>query len=205
MNKKALAAFLAVCLFNSGASPNKAMAGPGGSVSRPYEWTIEIDTQDMPNKFQYHGSTLTKVIKTSLKYASQASPDNMIPYEDLWYSNSKTLGLERHGKLDLKQGDAIAIKVVHKGSNPMSPTNEEQRAAGKAVMKAIVDATINKNMVATIKVPTVSFNAISSEIQNYHFSPAPTSGGVETPINSDMNLFMESEPAGLTQSFIHYH
>lgn len=172
------------------------------SVSRPYEWTVEISTEQVPKQFQYQGSSLTKVVKTQIQYYPIDNTSNKTAYEDLWYSNAKPIGLERHNKLDMKQGDAVAIRVLHKA--PGTAPLDEQRSAGKAVMKAIVDSNINKNMVATIKVPMDSFHTIESEIQNYHFSPAPSGGG-ENPISSDMNLFLESEPAGLTQSFVHYH
>jgi hypothetical protein len=205
MNRTALAFVTALSIMSSGAVAIKALAS-GGQLSRPFEWTIEIDTQELPRQFQYHNSNLTQVVKAELNYYSMENQDSKTAYEDLWYSEAHSLGLERHHNLEIRQGDAIAIRVVHNPKNPSSAfPADEQRAAGKAVMKAIVDANINRNMVATIKVPQSAFNSISSEIQNYGFAPYSPSGGVETPINSDMNLFLESEPAGQTQTLVHYH
>lgn len=200
MNKRIMALLAATGIIAAGASLMKASAA-GQQVSRPYEWTIQIETQKLDRQFQYNTSDLKDIVKAGIRYYPMDQQDSKVDYEDIWYSKARALGLERHHKLEIKQGDAVAIRVQHKSD---SPVLEEQQAAGKAIMKAIVDANRNKNMVATIKVPLASFQNISSEIQNYHFSPVSDSGS-EDPINSDMNLFLESEPAGLTQSFAHFH
>ncbi len=202
MSKATLAFITTLGIMSSGAMALKAVAAPGLGISKPYEWTIEIKTKPVERQFQYTGSSIKDVVKAELSYYSMDDQDHKTAYEDLWYASSKTLGLERHHKLELKQGDAVAISVKHEKP---SPSTDEKRAAGKAVMKAVLDANINKNMVATIKVPYDSFSTISNEILEYHFSPAPSGGGVETEIDSDMNLFIESVPAGLHKSFVHYH
>lgn len=201
MNRKLISLIACSSIALSAAASLNANAAPAVHVARPFEWTIEISTQKLPHQFQYTGSALKEVVKASLNYYSMEDQAHKTPYEDLWYAGMKTLGLERHHKLEITQGDAIAIRVVHK--NPGAPT-DEQIAAGKAVMKALLDANINRNMVATIKVPQSSFYTIASEIQNYDFSPAPA-GGADMPVDSDMNIFLESEPAAYTQSFVHYN
>lgn len=173
----------------------------GDHVDRPFEWTVEIDTKQLKNQFQYNSSELKELVKAKMSYYKMTDEDNKTEYEDLWYAKAKTLGMERHHKLDITQGDAICIKVKHIGEYT---SYDEQRASGKAVMKAVLDAAVNKNMVATIKVPMTSFHTIAAEIENYHFAPAPASTP-DNPVDSDMNLFLESEPAGLTQSFAHMH
>lgn len=201
MNKTVLSLLAAISLSAVMNLSPSADAAPAIHVARPYEWTVQIQTEKLPRQFQYNSSMIKEVVKARMHYYSMDDQDHKTLYEDLWYASAKTLGLERHHKLEVKQGDALAIRVLHK--NPAAP-EDEQRAAGKAVMKAVLDANINRNMVATIKVPMASFNVIASEIQNYDFAVAPEGMG-ETPIASDMNLFLESEPAGLTRSFVHYH
>lgn len=202
MNKKAtflLSAIAACGIFASVIQQSPVRATE--HVERPYEWTIEIDTQQLKQQFQYNSSELKELVKAKLFYYKVANEEEKTDYQDLWYAKAKSLGMERHHKLEIDQGDAIAIKVKHLGEYT---SYDEQRAAGKAVVKTILDANLNKNMVATIKVPLTSFTTIASELQNYQFSPAP-GGGADMPIDSDINLFMESEPVGLTQAFCHYH
>lgn len=194
---KLLLSLLTVCGV-SAVSMSASNAAP--QISKPFEWTIEIKTESLPRQFQYNTSGIKDVIKAKMQYYSMDHVDEKTDYEDLWYSHAKTIGMERHHKLEINKGDAVAIRVLHKVD---AASTDERRSAGKAVMKAVLDANLNKNMVATIKVPSSSFYEISSELQNYHFSPAPNTGD-ETPIDSDMNLFLESEPAGLSQSFVHY-
>lgn len=176
-------------------------ANSAENLDRPFDWTVEIDTKPMKNQFQYTGSELKELIKAKVSFYKMSDEDNKTDYEDLWYAKSKTLGMERHHKLDITQGDAVCIKVKHLGD---STSYDEQRSAAKAVMKMVLDTTINKNMVATIKVPASSFSTISAEIQNYNFVPAGPSSP-DNPVDSDLNLFLESEPSGQTQSFNHLH
>lgn len=199
MNKALMAVATILSITFSSAASVKAANGP--QLSRPFEWTIQITTQELPGQFQYAGSLLNRVFKAGMEYYPVANENDRTAYEDVWYGGNNTLGLERHHKLEIRQGDAVAIRVVHK--NP-SASSEEQHAAGKSIMKALLDSSRNKNMVAIIRVPYQSFYSISSEIQNYHFSPAASSGA-GNPVNSDMNLFLQSEPAGLSQNFAHYH
>lgn len=168
-------------------------------LSRPHDWTIEIKTKEMPLHFQYQGSTLKQLVKAELKFYSATEEENKTTYEYLWFANDKALGLERKSKLNIKEGDAIAIRVLHADD---SPNQEEKRAAGKAIMRAFLDAQINHNMVATVKVPVASFDAILSEIQEYNFHPA--SEAPDEEVHADISLFVESEPEGQRQTLYHF-
>ena len=206
MNKhtSAIAIAAAIMVSTLGAA---SKASAQNQINHPYAWTIEIDTQEVPLQFQYSGSALTQVVKTQLQFYSNSNPPptptsaTLTLYESLWFSNGKSLGLERQNKLQIRQGDSIAILVVHKNG---SAQPDEQIAAAKAIMKAVVDANLNKNMVATIKVPMASFSTISQQIQNYHFAPIVASSS-EDPTQSDLNLFLESVPPGMTQGLAHVH
>ncbi|MBX9689634.1 MAG: hypothetical protein K2X27_23185 [Candidatus Obscuribacterales bacterium] len=178
---------------------NKSMAVD--QLARPYEWTIEIQSEKLAPQFHYAGSKISEIVKTKIQYYSMTNESAKTAFEDLWYSKGKALGLERHHSLDIKQGDAIAIRVLHKND---SAPEDEQQAAGKAIAKAILAASLNKNMVATVKVPYSSFHRIVSEIEEYNFHPSSDTQA-DTPISADMNLFIESEPAGLHQALCHYH
>ena len=197
MNKLATM-FYALAAIASMSMPSAHAAAPG--LNQPHDWTIEIRTKEMPLHFEYQGSTLRPLVKADLKFWKMSDEDNKKAYQYLWYANGKTLGLERKGKLTITEGDAIGIKVVHDDN---SPVEEERRAAGKAIMRAVLDAQINHNMIAAVKVPIGSFNSIIAEIQNYNFHPASESPNEE--LHSDMNLFIESEPEGLKQTLYHFN
>lgn len=201
MNRKAMAIAAAVLGFMSVANFTQKCSALPPPISRNYQWTIEIDTQQIPRQFQYNGSVLTQVVKAQARYFSSTDPSTQTQYETMWYSNGRSLGMERQNKLQIRQGDTIAIIVVHKSGSAQS---DEQRAAAKAIMKMVVDANLNKNMVATIKVPIESFSTIAQEFQNYRFSPM-TDNSSEDPTSSDLNLFLESVPAGSSQEFAHLH
>lgn len=177
-----------------------AAIGAAPGLNQPYDWTMEINTQDMPLHFEFQGSTLKPLVKAEVKFYNVDDEEHKTLYEYLWFAHDKALGLERKSKLNIKEGDAIAIRVHHKDD---SPVLEEKRAAGKAIMRAFLDAQINHNMVATVKVPATSFDTIISEIEEYNFHPASEAPNEE--INSDMSLFVESEPEGQKQTLYHFN
>ncbi len=173
------------------------IAAPG--LNQPHDWTMELKTRQMPLQFEYQGSTLKPVVKTELKFYHVGQEENKTLYEYLWYANEKTLGLERKAKLTIAPGENVAIIVSHESE---SPPESEVVAAAKAVMNAVLDIEVNQSMVATIKVPTSSFNTICSEIEQYNFHPGSSNPNEE--VNSDLCLFVESE-AGEKKSLYHYN
>lgn len=175
-------------------------AAPGAIVSRPYDWTVEITTKQLTHEFRYHNSQLNPVIKADLVYFDNDHEDHKVKYESLWYAHDKALGLERLHDFAVSQGEAIAIRVKHSDGAGV----EEQKASARAVMRAVLDANLNRNMVAVVKVPHGAFDTISSTIQEYDLQPTPENAG-EEGLDVDLTVFLESEPAGQTVSLSHFH
>lgn len=200
MSKRKVVSAVVGALLAIASVTSQVTAAPGIQVGQPYDWTIEIQTKNLPQEFRYAGSELRPVVKTEMTYYPMSNQDNKTKFQDLWYGNDKALGMERHHKMEITKGEAVAIKVVHEDD---STSLEEMKAAGRAIMRAVLDANLNGNMVALVKVPSSSFNTISSTIQEYHFEPTPDN--VDKPQNIDMTIFLEGDTPDLKQALSHYH
>lgn len=183
------------------ATTSPVFAAPAININKPYDWTVEIKTEEMPHQFRYHNSNLRPVIKTEFTYYHMEDESNKTKYQKIWYGNDKALGLERTHEFELTQGESIAIKVKHKDD---SPGMEEKKAAARAVMRAVMDAQLNKNMVQEVKVPDESFNTITQTMQDYQLQEAPDNLG-EEGIAVDLSLFVESESSTSKKTLCHYH
>lgn len=204
MNKIALALVTVLSIVSSGAFAVRALAAPGGQQPNNQYGKIEIDTQEVPNPFQYANSALKRVVQTQLVFVD--TQNVRTPYENLWYSNATPLGLNRLTPLNkiknLNPGEKIDITVVHLLSNPAPP--DEQQAAAKAALKAIVDLSLNNDFTPLVIVPRASFQTIASQFGNY-LTPESDSGVDQgNPYNFSVQLVSPEQPPVFTQTFVHY-
>ena len=166
-------------------------------VDLPYDWVFQVETKPLPKQFEYQGSPLKPIEKIDIKYHPAKEADNKTTYEYLWYHDGKPLGLERTKKFDLPQGDSIAIQVKHKNG---SSTTGEEKAAANAILRVTLDAYLNKNAVALVKLPADSFYDISGHLQSQGLQVAPDMAAEGTPLQSSLTLFLVSEPDGIKQT-----
>jgi len=176
--------------------------GPARSTSQdmPYDWTVEVNTQQLERQFDYPGSTIAPVVKTELQYYSMAAPENKTKYEHIWYGNGKPLGLERLHRLDITQGDGISIRIVHK-HNP--PAYDEHKAAANAILRVLVDAYLNRSPVVSVRLPLASFDTIAGQLRtNPRINTA--ADGADRTVDSGVPIFVQSEPAGRTLQLYYF-
>jgi hypothetical protein len=171
------------------------------SKDQPYDWTVDIKTQQLQRQFDYPGTKLTPVVKTELQYYPMDAQSNKTKYEHIWYCKGKALGLERLHKFQITEGDGIAIKISHKTDDP---TSGEYKAAANAILRILIDAYLNKNALVTVKIPPNSFSPISNELRsNPHIDTS--GGGSETPVSSGVPIFLQTdEPDGPTLQLYYF-
>jgi hypothetical protein len=181
-----LAASVSVLLSSSAAQST--------SQEKPYDWTMDIKTQQLERQFDYPGSTIKPIVKTELQYYPSESESTKTKYQHIWYANGKPLGMERLHKLEITEGDGVSIRVVHKTD---SPTSGEYKAAANAILRVLVDAYLNKNAIVTVRVPVASFNSIVNELRNNpHINTA--FDGSDNTVDSSVPIFVQAEPSGTT-------
>ncbi|MBX9668088.1 MAG: hypothetical protein K2X93_10740 [Candidatus Obscuribacterales bacterium] len=167
------------------------LAGIGADpLEKPYDWTIEINTAKLDRHFEYEGSTLRPVSKADVTYYRVNHEDEKTNYEELWFHNGKALGLERKNKLEMEEGDGVAIKVVHKTSTPDA---EELKAAADAISLLYLDAYLNRNLVVSVIVKDSTFNDILGCMQDQQWQVLPDQ--TDVAIDAQVILYLQSESA----------
>ena len=172
-------------------------------IARPFDWTIELKTKQLPHHFEYTNSHLHGVEKIHVSYvhASDSSHPDPQPteYENLWYHSGKPLGLERLHKFEVIQGDSTSILVSHSGS---SASDDECKAAANAVLRLILDANLNKNAVVNIRVPDDSFERIKQDL--YNLGCQDGSGISDEGRATAINLFLQTDPDPHSTQILYY-
>lgn len=195
--KKVVAGLVTVAGLASAMAMTATPSARADLVDLPYDWVFQVETKPLPKQFEYQGSPLKPVEKIDIKYHPAKSADDKTTYEYLWYHDGKALGLERAKKFDIPQGDSIAIQVKHKND---SSTAGEEKAAANAILRVTLDAYLNKNAVALVKLPSDSFYDISGHLQSQGLQVAPDMAAEGTPLESSLTLFLVSEPEGIKQT-----
>jgi len=165
-------------------------------IERTYDWIAEIETQQMEKSLEYQGSALTPIVRARVNYFATDKPTQITSYEDLWYSNGRPYGLERKNAFTVTPGDQIAIRIKHKDP---SAGMKESRAATNAALRVMLDAMLNRNMVAAILVPQSSYSSVYQSLQEQNCAPMNIVG--EAPMDSSIDIFLKAEPSGPSQMF----
>ncbi|MCC6976816.1 MAG: hypothetical protein IT343_00740 [Candidatus Melainabacteria bacterium] len=185
------------CLFLS-FNPHPASADD--QVVLPYDWVIQVDTIRLKRQFEYSGSTLNPIEKLEVSWHPVDKKDDVKKYESMWFHDGKAVGMEKVRKLDIEKGEGVAIEVKHKESNA---TEAEKKAVANAIIRLTLDAYLNKNTVAAVKVPKESFSGISNRIQEFGFHIAEEKAGdSQVQYTSDMTVTLISVPEGEKQTLI---
>lgn len=197
--KKVVAAAVTLASIAAALTLVAAQSARADLVDLTYDWVFQVETKPLPKQFEYQGSPLKPIEKVDVKYHPSKDAENKTTYEYLWYHDGKPLGLERMKKFEIPQGDSLAIQIKHKNG---SSTSGEEKAAANTILRITLDAYLNKNAVALVKLPSDSFYDISSALQNQGMVVAPDSGGMDgfnTPLDTSLTLNMVSEPEGIKQ------
>lgn len=185
------------CLLFS-VSPQHASADD--QVVLPYDWIIQVDTMSLKRQFEYSGSTLNPIEKLEVSWHPVDKKDDIKKYESMWFHDGKAVGMEKLRKLDIEKGEGVAIEVKHKDNNA---TEAEKKAVANAIVRLTLDAYLNKNTVAAVKVPKDSFGSISNKLQEYGFHIAEEKAGdSQVQYTSDMTVTLLSVPEGEKQTLI---
>jgi hypothetical protein len=150
-----------------------------------YNWLITIETEFLNKHFDFDGTALKSLVETSISTAATNGAGTAYGYEDMWYCNGKPYGLERYGALSITPGDGVAIEVVHSTNQPALA---EIKAAADAILRMLVDARLNHNIVHVVIVPANSFQSILAELQNHNF--IPTTHQLDRPYSASVSIFL---------------
>ncbi len=163
-------AILALGFSTLAISVNLPCAG-FGTLGRTYDFIISINTEKDPSLFEYPGSLIGPVVRTSVSYV-KPNQDEVPPvrYEDLWYHNWQALGLRRYNTLDLGNSAQVAVEIKHREEAGSSAQNA---AAANAALRIVLDVFARKNSVACIIVPDADIQEIGTCMATAGFTMGP--------------------------------
>jgi hypothetical protein len=199
MNKHVFKALFIAAVALGSLTP-MARADNGSAVNKPFDWLINIQTEQLPRQFQYKNSQIQGVIKATVNYQQDSDPNKQTDYENLWFHDFHTLGVEKLHAFSVNKGDGVGINLTHK----TTATPEEMRASGNAIAHLVLDSAVNSNIVALVTVPYASFDGIIGQLQTQNFQVLGDIA-VESGTNPvGLNIFVYSNPPGLSSQLIHY-
>ena len=165
-------------------------------VALPYDWVIQVETTQLKRQFEYKGSTLNPVEKLEVLWYPTKDQNKKTKYELMYYHDGRPFGMEKLHKMEIDQGDGVAIEIKHKDNNA---TEAEKKDAANAVFRLALDAYLNKNPLAAVKVPVDSFESVSDKLKALGFHDSKEDGeGLDNDqqFKSDMTISLFSVPEG---------
>lgn len=180
--------------------PQQAIAD--NKVDLPYDWVIQVETTELKRQFDYQGSGLKPIEKLEVVWYPTKDQNKKTKYELLYYHDGRPFGMEKLHKMEIDQGDGVAIEIKHKDNNA---TESEKKDAGNAIFRLALDAYLNRNPLAAVKVPIDSFDTVSDKLKNLGFHDSKDdAGGLNTTeqFKSDMSITLVSVPEGKNVTLI---
>lgn len=179
---------------------------------KQYSWMVLVETKKLKNQFDYEGSHLKDVVKCEISYwyvgdepHDDKHPDeaHKTKYEDLWFSEKRPLGLERHHKFDVDQADGISIRIRHK-QDALEDSSKEAEAAAGTILRLQLDAAKNHNPIAIMKLPNgQQYDEILSELRSKGAYDAEQQDE-NHPLESTLNMFFH-EDTGPRGAMLYYN
>lgn len=201
---------LAAGILVSGAVITQIPALCADHLDRPYDWNLNIETSKLEHQFEYAGSQLQNVVETKTDYYYSGSQpvddrhpdeDHKIKYQNLWYCNTRPLGLERMHAFDLDQGDGVAIRVKHKVGDG---SEREYKAAADSILRVMLDSLVNKNPVVIVYLPDgAPYDEIIQALRNKGALDAPPHSEDNPLMSSAVNIFIK-ESTGSRHTTMYY-
>ncbi|MBX9695426.1 MAG: hypothetical protein K2Z81_23780 [Cyanobacteria bacterium] len=171
-----------------------------GKLGHTFDYVLEIETKKDPSQFEYPGSLIGPIVRTSVSYVK---PDNdefaPVRYEDLWYHEWQALGCRRYHELDLGTSAQIAIEIKHQPES----SQPQNAAAANAALRVMLDVFAGRNSVACLIVPDDDMKSIGLYMEKAGFrmgnEPPP-----EQPIACSLLIPVQSK-SGQNRQVLYYY
>lgn len=174
------------------------------------DWTISISTKHVEKCLDYPDSKLQPLIRARVQF-EQGVPklsqeenvlaeagyisEKQVPetvYEDIFYAQTRALGLHRYNELGIRPGTPGVIKITSVGEGHLR--DQEAFAAANATARVILDAALKKSALRSIFVPRDNFDLYTQGLQRYGFRSVTVS--MEAPIPVSFMVSVQSDPPG---------
>ncbi len=157
----------------------------------------------MDNYLKYPGSTMSPIMRVPVEYRYSPNrtfrknyPLDRQKYEEIWYHDSKAVGLRRYNQLNLSQQEQGVVYITQ---NPKNAQNVPELT--NALVRLVLDIYAKRTILATIVVPQELFEMFANTLAQYNFFKLTIvyPGGP----GNNMSIHLVSEPFG-TERYFYY-
>ncbi len=134
-----------------------------------YDDVIELNIDERPDYFNYPGSKLLPVVAVEVYCRVDTKHNQSAPvkkYEDLFYSLSQPLGCKHFTHFPIPERHEIAIFVR---STSGSLSHAGVAACSNALVRLRLEATLNRNLIVTTRIPNDSLSDLIAELEKQNF------------------------------------
>jgi len=153
-----------------------------------YDDVIELQSQEQKNYLTFSGSKLKPVSKVKVSYRLDTRHDKTAPivqYEELWFHNSVPIGSKKLQPFAIKRSDQVAILVKNETLN-----DAEIEALASALVALRLELSMNRNLMAVVRIPNDILTPLSDSLRKQHFLPY---GELSRPIQSLVPIQLETD------------
>lgn len=162
------------------------------------DWVLKVQTEALKQQFDYKESKLKDVSKVTVEYFHENEPNDIKPYERVYYNHGKPIGMQRTGKFGISPAEIVAIRLTHKANG----SNEEDKAAANIIWRLALNTTNNRSQLISTFLPDSSFDGIVKELEALGFGPARFAQ--EQANNAKCILALESESSSQVKKLFYY-
>src|SRR6516162_8610975 len=113
---------------------------------------VYIRAQEQKRFLDFPGSPFKPITKVTVSFrcVQHGTMGDERLYEDLWYQGQNPLGLRRYRDFDLDKKDLIYVYLS-------SSSQAENAASANALVRILLDASLNRDAICGVSVPAGSF------------------------------------------------
>lgn len=133
-----------------------------------FDDVIELDCQEQPGYINFAGAQLKPVVRVRV-FCKCGTRHNQFAeetkYQDMWFKNGSPIGCKHFITLPIKERGRIGVFL----KNPDTLNDAEITACAAALVKLRLEATLNKNIIDTVRIPSYMYERIKLELQKQNF------------------------------------
>lgn len=133
-----------------------------------FDDVIELECKQQPSFANFAGAQLKPVVRVRAFCKCDTRHNQFAPatkYQDLWFKNGAPLGCKHFTTLPIKQRARIGIFL----KDPDTLNDAEIAAFASTLVKLRLEATLNKNIISTIRIPSYMYERIKLELHKQNF------------------------------------
>lgn len=135
----------------------------------PYDDVVVLHCEEQPGYIKFNGVQLKPVVRVRVNVRINTKENRWAPetkYEDLWFKDGTPIGSKRFITTPVKERHEVAIFL----KDGMDILNDaEISACASALVRLRLEASLNKNQILTVRIPSMIYERLKIELQKQNF------------------------------------